>query len=249
MGAMNTGQRAASILIASGRTMTCELISHAFERPVGSRVVATSTSAKEAIEAIRTKDVNLVLVTTALAEGPESGIVLLREIQKSFPLVKTVLLFERSEGHQIEAAFRAGAKGVLSLSDAGFALVRKCVEKVHAGEVWANSAQLAQVLSALCQQTRFPVMNAEGARLLTKREGDIVRLVEEGRTNRQIARELDLSEHTIRNYLFRIFEKLGVSTRVELALYAVNGSRRKVTPASTSMTKDAGCSRKAGRNC
>ena len=66
------------------------------------------------------------------------------------------------------------------------------------------------------------MLNAAGASLLTPREEQVVALVAEGLTNRQIAEELNLSEHTIKKYLFRIFEKLGISTRVELVLYAVN---------------------------
>ena len=66
------------------------------------------------------------------------------------------------------------------------------------------------------------VVNADGMRLLTKREDEVVRLVAEGLQNRDIAKELKLSEHTVKNYLFHIFEKLGVSSRVELVLYAVS---------------------------
>jgi DNA-binding NarL/FixJ family response regulator len=64
--------------------------------------------------------------------------------------------------------------------------------------------------------------NVGGSNLLTKREEGVVHLVAEGLTNREISHQLNLSEHTVRNYLFRIFNKLGTSTRVELALYANN---------------------------
>jgi DNA-binding NarL/FixJ family response regulator len=66
-------------------------------------------------------------------------------------------------------------------------------------------------------------------RLLTKREEDVVRLLAEGLQNRDIARELKLSEHTVKNYLFHIFDKLGVSSRVELVLYAVSCTKRTPT--------------------
>ena len=66
------------------------------------------------------------------------------------------------------------------------------------------------------------MLNTRGTSLLTPREEQVVALVAEGLGNRQIASELNLSPHTIKKYLFRIFEKLGVSTRVELVLYAVN---------------------------
>jgi DNA-binding NarL/FixJ family response regulator len=71
------------------------------------------------------------------------------------------------------------------------------------------------------------VLNATGSSLLTPREEQVVALVAEGLGNRQIARELNLSEHTVKKYLFRIFEKLGISTRVELVLYVVNNGDRR----------------------
>ena len=117
----------------------------------------------------------------------------------------------------IPAAFCAGAKGVFSIANGGsFKNLCRCVQQVNAGQVWANSDQLHQVLTAFSRRAPVQVMNVSGDRLLTKREGDVVRLVEEGLTNRQVSKELGLSEHTVRNHLFRIFDKLGVSTRVNL---------------------------------
>jgi DNA-binding CsgD family transcriptional regulator len=69
---------------------------------------------------------------------------------------------------------------------------------------------------------RMSVVNSDGARLLTPRQEQVVALVADGLCNREIARELKLSEHTVKKYLYHIFEKLGISTRVELVLYAVN---------------------------
>ena len=68
-------------------------------------------------------------------------------------------------------------------------------------------------------------VNASGADLLTPREEQVVALVAEGLSNREVARELQLSEHTIKKYMFRIFDKLGISTRVELVLYAVSNGK------------------------
>ena len=64
-------------------------------------------------------------------------------------------------------------------------------------------------------------MNLQGRRLLTKREDDVVKLVADGLSNRNVAHKLGLTEHTVSNYLFRIYEKLGISSRVELVLYAL----------------------------
>lgn len=70
------------------------------------------------------------------------------------------------------------------------------------------------------------VANADGMRLLSKREEDVVHLLAEGLQNREIAEQLNLSEHTVKNYLIHIFDKLGVSSRVELVLYAVSSTKR-----------------------
>ena len=70
------------------------------------------------------------------------------------------------------------------------------------------------------------VIDARGAALLSRREQEVVRCVAEGLSNREIAQRLGLTEHTVKNYLFRIFDKLGVSSRVELILYAVSSAKR-----------------------
>jgi DNA-binding NarL/FixJ family response regulator len=92
---------------------------------------------------------------------------------------------------------------------------------VHEGQVWASSTELQFVLEALVDPLPIETRNLPSSRPLSKREEEIAHMVAEGFSNRQISERLDLSEHTIKNYLFRVFEKLGVSTRVELTLYAL----------------------------
>jgi len=94
--------------------------------------------------------------------------------------------------------------------------------KVHEGQVWANGQQLKFAMEALASAAPSAIVDAKGVHLLTKRELSVVTLVAQGRSNRDISQELRLSEHTVRNYLFRIYNKLGVSTRLELAVYALN---------------------------
>jgi DNA-binding NarL/FixJ family response regulator len=92
---------------------------------------------------------------------------------------------------------------------------------VHQGQIWARAPELHFLVDALVESSPPRFLNAEGAALLTEREQGVVRLVAEGLTNRDIGRQMNLSENTVRNYMFRIFDKLGTSNRVELALYAV----------------------------
>ena len=171
-------------------------------------------------------DLDVALIGATLADGPLSGLGALRQIREHFPEVKSVVLVDNPENNLIVDAFRAGARGVFCPSQSAFKLLCRCVTQVNAGQIWANSNELAEVMEAFSQFAPMRVVNADGLRLLTKREEDVVRLLAEGLQNREIARNLNLSEHTVKNYLFHIFDKLGVSSRVELILYAVSSSKR-----------------------
>jgi DNA-binding CsgD family transcriptional regulator len=93
------------------------------------------------------------------------------------------------------------------------------------------------LLEALCESEPMRVLDAGGDPLLSKREQDVVRCVAEGLSNREIANRLRLTEHTVKNYLFRIFDKLGVSSRVEVVLYAFR-FRKDLIDASTRYSDD-----------
>jgi DNA-binding NarL/FixJ family response regulator len=218
-----------SVLFASPSALTRELIMGALNRHRHFRVVATATSGKEVLEAVKTANIDVALIAVTLDDGPLSGFGALRQIRECSPEVKSVILFSTSERHLVVDAFRAGARGVFCLSESNFKSLCRCVERVCAGQIWANSKELSGVMEAFSQLSPMRVVNADGMRLLTKREEEVVRLVAEGLQNREIAKELKLSEHTIRNYLFYAFDKLGVSSRVELALYAVSSTKAMQT--------------------
>jgi DNA-binding NarL/FixJ family response regulator len=98
----------------------------------------------------------------------------------------------------------------------------KCIQCVFRGEVWINSRQMNYVLDAFSEVPTLRAVNSTGRSLLTPREEQVVALVADGLTNRAVASELGLSEHTIKKYLLRIFDKVGISSRVELVLYAMS---------------------------
>lgn len=96
--------------------------------------------------------------------------------------------------------------------------LRKCVEPIHQGQIWANSQQLQYVFDTFASA---PPLRVGWHR--PKRERDVVKVVANGLSNRSVAEELGLGEHTVSNYLFRIYEKLGISSRVELVFYWFKG--------------------------
>jgi DNA-binding NarL/FixJ family response regulator len=223
---MESNRRDICILVACKRTVICELYSQALNRHSGFRVVAQALSLADVLREVQRTEIDVALISSAIEEGPFTALSALQQMRTIRPAVKSVLLFDRDESHLVIPAFRAGARGVFCVGKDEFKNLCRCVDRVHAGQVWANSAQLCQLLDSLSHQPVMRLTSRDGHPLLTKREEDVVGLVREGLTNREIARELHLSEHTVRNNLFRIFDKLGVSTRVELALLAVNNANQ-----------------------
>jgi len=128
------------------------------------------------------------------------------------------MLLEQCERDLVVDSFRGGARGIFCRT-ASFEALCKCIERVHQGQIWASSTELQIILEAFASAVPLRATNHRGENLLTRREEQVVNLVAQGLTNREISGQLRLSEHTVKNYLFRIFDKLGVSSRVELVLY------------------------------
>jgi DNA-binding NarL/FixJ family response regulator len=223
---MTARQPDISVLIGSPNAMAGELLVGALNRQSRIRMVAIASTIEEVLEMTQRRPSDVALISATLANGPLSGFGALRRIREYSPGLKTVMLLDSPEKHLVVDAFRAGAKGVFCPSQTAFKMLCRCVEQVYAGQIWARSGELAHVMDAFSQVAPLRVVNSDGLRLLTKREEDVVRLLAEGLQNREIAHELNLSEHTVKNYLFRIFDKVGVSSRVELVLCAVSSSKR-----------------------
>ncbi len=200
--------------------MSCRLLADALQRSKRYQAEAVITS-QEVLEALQGSSYHVVLVSASFPEQPVGGFRLVRQIQELHPSLSIVVLLDAMDRSLVVEAFRAGARGVFCRSDS-FQALCKCIQCVHEGQVWAGSNELQFVLDALVQPGLTDSPGSANSRPLSKREEEIARLVAEGLSNRQISDRLGLSEHTIKNYLFRVFEKLGVATRVELALYALN---------------------------
>jgi two-component system nitrate/nitrite response regulator NarL len=110
-------------------------------------------------------------------------------------------------------AIRQGAKGVFLRRDGPVNMLRRCIRIVHDGGLWINGADLVEFIKRVVESRPICFRNAKGDELLTKRESELVRLVAQGLSNREVARQANLSEHTVKNYLLRVFDKLGVSSR------------------------------------
>jgi two-component system nitrate/nitrite response regulator NarL len=207
------------VLVADAVAMSCQLLVDALLRGKRYDAVAATTP-EEVVLALDRARFDVVLMSPSFSLDPLDGLRFVSEIRDLHREVGIVVLLDALERNLVVEAFRCGAHGVFSRSDS-FQTLCKCISCVHQGQVWASSAQLQYVLEALVDPLPIETRGLPSSRPLSKREDEIAHMVAEGFSNREISERLDLSEHTIKNYLFRVFEKLGVSTRVELTLYAL----------------------------
>jgi DNA-binding NarL/FixJ family response regulator len=222
-----------SVFIAEANHLNCQLVESAFRfRSTRVSVIASAVESDDARALLREHDPDVAVVSAQLQDGPLEGYRVLRELRSSQSKTRAIMLLDSRERELVIDAFRCGARGVF-FRDEPFETLGKCVHAVHQGQVWANSLHLGYLLEVLGQVTPLRLQDAHGIDLLSKRQEDVVRLVSEGMTNREISLQLGLSEHTVRNYLFRVFDKLGVSTRVELVLYCLQKKPRNIVADET----------------
>lgn len=212
-------ERAIRVMVADASLIGCELLSNALHRSKKLSVIACTTTVHETTSQLLNAKPDVALVNVHLADGPYSGIRMLQELKGS-PKPPIVMMADATNRELILDIFRGGVRGVFCRSQS-IQLLYRCIQAVYLGQVWAHSSELRWILEALESAAPLGCFNSNGEPLLTKREQQILPLVADGLTNREISKILNLSEHTIKNYLFRIYDKLGISSRVELILYAV----------------------------
>ena len=179
-------------------------------------VVSEAKNAKEALAQVETHKPDIVLMDIRLPG--KSGIDACEEIKQNFPDVKVIMLTSYAEDEMLFSAIKAGASGYVlkQIDSTGLA---KSIEAVARGEASLDPAVTQRVF----QEVRRAVKDEEAASFseLSQQERMVLKLVSEGKTNREIAQSLYLGEGTVRNYVSSILSKLSVSNRAEAAAYAV----------------------------
>ena len=215
METQRTSEDRIRVLVADSTLIHTQLLADALRRDHGLEVVSADSDSQGLIAAVVAHKAEVLVISSNLDEEPHRAFEVLRELRASHPQIRTVMLLDSSKRDLILHAFRAGARGIFSRHESVESLC-KCVRSVHEGQIWASSLQMSFAVEALASSPTVRAVDANGLDLLSKREMEVVRSLAEGLTNREIAERLGLSQHTIKNYLFRVFDKLGVSSRVEL---------------------------------
>jgi DNA-binding NarL/FixJ family response regulator len=155
---------------------------------------------------------------------------LLRQVQSEFPRLRTIILSGDTGSDLVLEVFRAGAKGFYDRAGYDPVLLCHCIQCVAEGQIWAKSEQLDFVLEAFASTPR--IQDNKGVQSLTPRELEVAYLVSDGLSNSEVAQRLELSIHTVKNYLFSIFDKIGVSSRAELILCLLSSNSQPKKSAS-----------------
>jgi DNA-binding NarL/FixJ family response regulator len=201
--------------------MQCELLAKALKVESDFEVVGTASASIEAMCLLHQFEPSVAIVSADLQDGPRAGLEIIAQVRAKNWNAKSIVLLDRSDRQLVVDAFRNGARGVF-FREQPYGMFPKCIRTILQGQVWVNTTEMNYLLEALTSPQSLHLVDGHGKSMLTHRESEVAHLVTEGLSNREIAARLDLSEHTVKNYLFRIFDKTGVSSRVALVLYAMS---------------------------
>jgi DNA-binding NarL/FixJ family response regulator len=218
-------QTTVRIVIADDHPIFRDGLRRLLEAEPDLKVMGEASDGAEAVKLARQLKPDILLLDLAMPKHP--GLEALRDLSSggaSSTPVRVILLTAAAEKSQIVEALQLGARGVV-LKDSATQLLLKAIHTVMSGEYWVGResvSNLVQYLRTLVQSSSDEARQKKFG--LTPRELEIVAAVVAGYSNKEIAEYFKISEDTVKHHLSNIFDKLGVSTRLELALFAVNQS-------------------------
>jgi two-component system nitrate/nitrite response regulator NarL len=204
-------------LIADRNRMASQLLAECLAQDPRFKVAVATTTA-EIISMCGTFRPDVVVISADLESMPRKGLHAARRVSATDPHVNIVILVEIT-GDEIISSFRNGARGVFCRSEP-LSELKECVLAVSQGRIWVHNGGADYLLGAIKSAPSCDAISQVST--LSKREIEVAELAAQGLTNKQIAAHLALSEHTVKNYLFRVFEKLKISNRIELLFLMVN---------------------------
>jgi len=202
-----------TIILADDHAMLREGIRKIIERIEDVQISGEVNDGIELLELLKTSSPNLVILDISMPNL--RGLEAIREIKKTYPKVKVLVLTMHKKKEFLRQALRDGADGFLLKEDAGSELIR-AVQTVRKGEKYL-SPLLSGVLTSLA-------VEEEITEVLTMREREVLKLLAEGKRTKEIAAALYISPHTVRRHRSNIMEKLNINNLADLVKYAISQS-------------------------
>ena len=191
-------------------------------------VIAQAQDGREVLEILQQCEPDILLLD--LKMPGLDGLATLQRLQQSRNKTRVIVLTASDDKNEFVQAMKLGTSGIV-LKQTATELLIKSIRKVHAGEIWLDSHTTAAVIRQFVAAEEPPAAppvaptSRERERSpLSQREREIVALVAQGFKNKEMAEKMFISEQTVKNHLHNIFDKLGVSDRLELALYAIHNN-------------------------
>lgn len=208
------------VMIADDHPIVREGLRRLLELEPDMEVVAEVGDGNSVVPTIETTQPDVVLLD--LRMPGTDGLACLQQLQRANHKSKIIVITASEDKNEFVQAMKLGCSGIV-LKQTSPELIVKSIRKVHAGEIWLDSHTTAAVM----RQFAAPQESGAGGRVrerspLSQREREIVALVAQGYKNKEMAEKMFISEQTVKNHLHNIFDKLGVSDRLELALYAIH---------------------------
>ncbi len=228
-----TGHEQISVLIADCNLTQSEVLHSALRRQPSMKIARCRSELSDCLQVLRSTHVDVVLLN-GNSNDRDPLMNALRVLHASHPQVSFVLMLDGYDRKLVVNAMRTGARGLFDRSHQSFRALCRCIAVVHQGQFWVDTKELGYIVEAINSTAPTRVIDAKRNRLLTTREEQVVSLVADGVGNRAIAKQLGIKENTVKKSLMRIYDKLGMSNRVELVLYAL--THRGVEQIVTSAT-------------
>ena len=222
------------VLVADSNQTQSQLLSGALRRQGTFKVSLCRAELSPCLQILESQATDVLLLGEGLPEARQQA-ELLRTIHTAYPKTRIILLLDSYDRELVVNSLRWGAQGLFCRSSLPFKALCRCIYSVHRGQYWTNTEQMRFVIDALAMGPALRVVNSKGDGLLTPREEQMVNLVAEGISNREIAQELNVKENTVKKCLLRIYDKVGVSNRVELVLYALSHREGFLAGATTAL--------------
>lgn len=192
-------------------------------------VVAQAQDGKQVLDVLQRHDPDILLLD--LKMPGLDGLATLQKLQSGRYKTRVIVLTASEDKNEFVQAMKLGTAGIV-LKQSATELLIKSIRKVHAGEIWLDSHTTAAVMRQFATGGDEPPATAAPSSssrerersVLSQREREIVALVAQGFKNKEMAEKMFISEQTVKNHLHNIFDKLGVSDRLELALYAIHNN-------------------------
>jgi two-component system, NarL family, nitrate/nitrite response regulator NarL len=206
------------ILIADAQVMFREALRSLLAREHDFRILGEAGNGREALQLANTLKPDILLLDLSMPRV--SGMEALRRLASIQSQVRPVLFVESPDKSQIVEALKLGARGILPRRTTTQMLL-KCIRAVASGEYWVGHQSISDLIDCIRTADPKPDSRDSNGFRLTRRELEIVSSIVDGYTNKEIAKRFSISEQTVKHHLTSIFEKVGVTNRLELALFAM----------------------------